>query len=334
MLLDREAEGRLSSIIRAVGSSYNVYMTGRDLGQSIPQALSTAGRLTTASRLTFLETAYLAGKAARAAGTDALRTMSEEQLVTWLRGANVQITDADRAILNQMKNSTERWMTGRIETWQGKLRAAVNRADLQWRATLATTSFQDAHALATARSTALQSLVARIRDNSSDWVGDVDRLIQSEMNNYFQTGQTAGVPGDEIVYKVPRASACPHCFRVTTQRDGAPRRYLLKDVLKNSNVGLPSSQWMFTIGPIHPYCYCILYYEVDKPGQPNKELAQARRDSLKKSLEGKPNGCHIPNDPDLLFEEQKGGEHEPRPQHVTAMINAVKAVYGDRLPGS
>jgi len=331
MLLDRESEKRIMDIIAAVVSSYTVYAINRELGQTVVQAAQSALGLTPAGRLTFLESSYIAGKAANILGTDAIRRMSEAELVTWITENNIVLTPADRVVINQMKTDTERWLQGRSEAWQARMRAEIAIADTAWRATLQSTSFADAAALAAARSAALRNLLNRMEGSSELWQGDIDRLVQSEMNSYFQTGQVSLASDDEIVYKVPRGSACRHCLRITLNTDGSFKRFRLGEVRGNSNINVPAIAWQFTIGPIHPYCYCVLYREDDKDLGPRKDLAEAKADSLGKSL--RKNSCGISDDPDLLFEEQEGdSDHGHRPAHFTAMINAVKRAYGDSLP--
>lgn len=333
MLVDRETESRLLNILRAVASSYTIYMIGRELGQSIPQAATSALGIATSGRLTFLESAYMAGKTATVLGTDRLRKMTEPELVDWLRDNNLRISSQDRVMINQLKDSTERWLQGRTSTWQAKMRQEIARADQQWRAAIASTRFNDAQAISVARNQALQNLVQRVEDNSADWVGDIDRLVQSEMNAYFQMGQAAEMPGDEMVYKIPRVTACEHCLRITTEPDGSPTLYRLSDVMGNSNIGLPAYAWEFTIGPIHPYCYCVLYQVSDREPTALEGLVEAK-ENLKKSLT-RDNSCGIPRDPNLLFENQQQSPdtHSPRPAHVTALINAIRQTYGDTLPG-
>jgi len=331
MLLDRASESRVMEIIQAVVSSYSVFAIGRELGQTVIEAISSGLGLTVAGRLTFLESSYIAGKAANILGTDALRRMTEAELVTWITENNVVLTPADRVTINQMKTNTERWLVGRSDAWQQKMRAEIAIADTAWRATLQSTSFADAAALAAARSSALRNLLNRMDDSSELWQADIDRLVQSEMNAYFQTGQVSLAPGDEIVYKIPRGSACRHCLRICVNTDGSLKRFRLDDVRGASNVGRPALTWTFTIGPIHPYCYCVLYRELDKDLGARKSLADAKAESLLKGL--RKNTCGISDDPDLLFEEQEGDpDHSPRPAHFTAMINAVKRTYGDSLP--
>ena len=133
------------------------------------------------------------------------------------------------------------------------------------------------------------------------------------MSGYFQEGQVAGLSGDELVWKLPRASACVHCLRIHTNADGSPRKYKLADVEGNSNSGLPAFAWGFTIGPTHPYCYCVLFRETQKQGGPNQRLATARAqfDNLSKSLDKKP--CL---DPYTTYEEAHCSDGEPDPAWI------------------
>lgn len=332
MLIDRETEQRLLAILQAVTSSYATYMIGRQLGQSIGAATTSAIGIASAGKLTFLESAYLAGKAATEIGVDALRKMSERDLVTWLQDNNIRVTPQDRVYINQLKDNTERWLQGRTAAWQQKVRTEISRADQMWRSALAAERFVDAPALNIARNQAMVNLVARIEDNSADWTGDIDRLIQSEMNAYFQSGQVADMEGEAFVYKVPRPNACQYCLELTTNPDGSPILYRLVDVMGNTNVGMPAYAWEFTVGPIHPYCYCVLYEVSDRDPEAVEALAEARS-NLNKSIRPRTNSCGMPANPELLFENQKGKAHG-RPEHVDVMISALRKAYGDHLPGS
>lgn len=333
MLLNQEAEERVLGVIKSLASAYSVYMVGRELGQTVAQAAGSALGMSTTQRLTFLEQSYLAGKIAKAIGPDRLKRMSEQQLTTWIQNNPVEITPADRVLMNQLKTDTQRWLSGRTDAWQAKMRTEIVKADRGWRAALATNTFNDARALSIARNSALGMLWSELEGVSKQWDGDIDRLIQSEMNNYFQHGQVSGTDKETYVWKVPRASACENCMRITLNIDGSPKKYKLSEVEGNSNIGLPAYSWQFTIGPLHPYCYCILYSEdvVAYPGE-DEELAEARR----ASMEGlkKAHSCGGPIDPETLFEEQLGRPHEHRPLHENLLLKAVKSVYGDTLPGS
>jgi len=335
-LLDTETEQRIEDIIIAVASAYSVFLLGREITKPgiIGFGRPPVGAVS-ATQLTFLEQSYIAGKAAHSLGTNNLRRMSEKQLTDWLLQNSVQISEADRAQIEGLKNNTQKWVKGRSEAWQQKIRIGLANADRDWRAVLGA-GFPDGQARALARNSALLNLRDRLRDEAAGFQKDTDRLVQSEMHHYFQQGLVAEVPGDEIVYKIPRATACKHCMRLHVNPDGSPIKHKLSEVQGNSNFGAPAFAWVFTIGPVHPWCYCLLYRELDQPApSENKTLAVARKEELAKTADSIDiTGCGIPNDPDLLFENQilKGTHKEHFPSHFTAMISAVKEIYGDEIP--
>lgn len=334
MLLDRESESRIMRAIASIAGSFSVYMIGRDLGQNLASAASQAfGGLT--QKLTFLEQSYVAGKIANQIGTDKLKKMTEKQLQNYIRTTNMSLTSADRVIMKQLRNDTERFLSGRSVTWQQNIKVAVSDADRAWRATLTGRTFNDAKSMSLARNSALRNLLDRLEDSSAGFQGDVNKIIQSEMNTYFQQGQVAEMVNTEIVYKIPRASACPHCMRIHINADGSPRKYRLEDVRGNSNYGLPASAWQFTIGPVHPYCYCILYRESDRNIGPNATLASARKETLGKALEvyALPSSCGEIS-PDTLFEDQllksaPSHKHDES-DHRKVMTDLVREIYGDQ----
>ena len=333
MLLAREVEQRVEGIVAAVASAFSVFVTGRELGQSIPEAAISAVGISPAGQMTILDQSYLAGKLATQLGSKRVKRMSESEIMETVQRINLQITDNDRAIIAQLRNDTERWLTGRSEGWRQRFRTSLSQADRDWRAMLATGSAGTGADRALARNAMLRNLRDRLREDSAGFQADVDRLIQTEMHSYFQQGMVAEAPEDEIVYKVPRAGACRHCMRINLESDGSPKKYKLSEVAGNSNIGLPADMWTFTIGPVHPYCYCILFRESDEkaPG-PNKRLRNARRERLSKSAE-EPSSCGtVPAE--MLFEEQPlahNGHSHPIPAHQRSLIKAVKATIGENV---
>lgn len=335
MLINEEAESRIGRILKAIASSYSVFMIGKDLGQTNLQALSSA--LTTRQR-TFLEQSFLAGRIAAEIGTDRLRRMSKAEIANWITVNSVSLNETELATLRSMRRDTERWLQGRSDVWQQKFRVALASADREWRGLISAGSFNDANARTIARNEALNELILSLRGHNESFRGDVDRLLQTEMHSYFQQGQMTSVPGDEEVYKIPRASACPHCMRLHLNTDGSPKIYRLSDVLGNSNWGQPAHAWKFTIGPVHPYCYCILYRVSDaSPPGPSSRLGEARRGTLKKAAEQPHlalNECNIPGSAEILFEEvlTKSNSNEQPPEYQLLLITTLSEIYGDKLP--
>lgn len=335
-LINEESERRIERILAAVSGSYAVFMIGKDLGQSTLQAIGSA---LTSRKMTFLEQSFLAGRIASIIGTDKLRRMGQSEISQWILENNVALNEVETATLSSMRRDTERWLQGRSERWQQRFRTAMASADRDWRGVIAAGSFRDAQARTTARNEALNELIEALKGQNESFRGDIDRLLQTEMHSYFQQGQMIGVSGDEEVYKIPRASACPHCMRLHLNPDGSPKIYKLKDVARNSNWGKRASAWQFTIGPVHPYCYCILYRVSDKaPSGPNSRLSSARAGTLRKAAEQPHlahNECKISADPQTLFEDvllKSIASDEKPPEYQIKLIDTLKELYGDNLP--
>jgi hypothetical protein len=123
--------------------------------------------------------------------------------------------------------------------------------------------------------------VERATDNQKTWISDTDRILQTSMSYFFQQGQTSEASDDAEVYKIPAPGACKHCLSLHLKPDGSPKLYKLADVRGESNIGVPQYAWSFTLGPVHPHCYCLLFFaEQDAPPKANKDLAAARADAL------------------------------------------------------
>lgn len=335
MLINEEAEGRITRIIQAISGSYAVFMIGKDLGQSTIEAIGSA---LTSRKMTFLEQSFMAGRIASEIGTDKLKRMSRDEVANWITSNNVVLNEVELAALKALRRDTERWLQGRSNNWQSKFKTALASADKSWRGSLSAGTFTDANSRSIARNEALNELIDSLRGQNTQFKGEIDRLLQTEMHSYFQQGQMTSIPGNEMVYKIPRATACSHCMRLHLDSVGAPKLYRLSDVIGNSNWGRPAHSWQFTIGPVHPYCYCVLHRVVDKPAPPpNIKLSSARRQTLKKAAEGYSltnNECNVSDSPHTIFEEVllKTVGKEEIPAHEQMMLGVLQEIYGDSYP--
>lgn len=327
MLISEETEQKIEAVIAALASSISVFMIGRELGQTSAQALSSA--LTT-RKLTFLEQSYLSGKIASRIGVENLRKMTESEIRDWIINNNVTLSDLERADLEELRRNTRRWLDNRSSTWAQKAKIKIASADQQWRAAIASGNIKEASARSLARNTAFRELTASIRGEAETFKSDVDRLIQTEMHAYFQRGRVSEWSGEEIVYKIPRSTACRHCMRLHVESDGSPKKYLLSDVVGNSNWGLPAYSWQFTIGPVHPHCYCELYREVERKPRKSKRLAQARSERLSKSAPEDHNSCGVEGNP--VYEEmiKSAKADEEMPDYVAPLIELVAELNSDK----
>lgn len=319
MFITNDIENRIMKLVSAIGSSVSTYMIGRDLGQNYGRALASAAGL---SKQTMLEQAYMAGRVATAIGPDKLKTMSPEEVEAWISDANLRPSDEDQAKLKAMRSTTEKWISGRTDAWQQKIKTALAKADSEWRGALMQGSMASAEARTTARNAALDELVGSLKNEGGTYEAHVDRLLQTELHSYFQQGQVAGVSGDQYVYKIPRSTACPTCMYLHLNGDGSPKMYLLEEVVGNSNWGQPAYAWDFVVGPTHPYCYCILHTAGEDAPGPNETRAKARMEKLTKSQ----SETWERNTLDMLG---PGTADEPIPEHQLVIMGVLREMYGD-----
>jgi len=225
MLMDQDSENQLLALVASITSAYSIYMIGRSLPTTpVPTALKEAADAGIVdSDFTFLDASFMAGKAANTLGTDAMRGMSEADLVGWLKENKIKLDAGDQAILDHLKNNTSKWLQSRSDAWQANMRADFASANQRYLGALAKAEDDDDDP----REDHLSKLSDDVDDDSEGWTGDVSRLVQTEMNTYFQHGQTAGVNKDELIYKVPSDDACIYCLDLHVDDDGKPILYYL-----------------------------------------------------------------------------------------------------------
>jgi hypothetical protein len=116
------------------------------------------------------------------------------------------------------------------------------------------------------------------------------------------------------------------------QASGHPIQHRLRDVAGNSNIGRRAYDWQFTIGPVHPWCYCVLYRAtIEQPTEATiKTLAQARETTLRKAIqhERHPGKDHRTN-PDHRFEDVTDEQLEQRPPQQAFLIKAIRQAFSE-----
>lgn len=312
MLIDDETEQRIEAVAAALAAGYGLYLIGRDIRLN-------AARSTSARALSLLDQAYVAGKIAAQIGIDKVRAMSTQQLVDWLGQNDISLNAIDRAMMSRLHRDTERWIKGRSDAWQARIRTALAKGDTSFTAALTLRNVQDAADLNAMRTASLDDLIGMMDGVADNFAVEANRLLQTETSTYFQYGQTANRDRNELVYKVPRPSACKNCIRLHVDSKGNYRRYKLGDVIGNSNIGLPAYAWQFTIGPVHPHCYCVLHYESEESKtQPFSPMGKSAT-----------NSCGVPDDPNLIYDDQLAlsapHDHDHAPEELTAIQEALRS---------
>lgn len=111
-----------------------------------------------------------------------------------------------------------------------------------------------------------------IAEKTGDWSRDFERIVAYNSHLVFEEGKAAMIQRnsgeeDPTVYKTVFDGACDHCVRLylTNGIGSQPRLFKLSQLRKNgNNIGVKVKKWKATLGPIHPFCRCLVNYL--KPG--------------------------------------------------------------------
>lgn len=113
----------------------------------------------------------------------------------------------------------------------------------------------------------INSIVSEVGHKTGDWSRDLGRIAATEMQYVYEEGRAAGIEkryGKEaLVYKEVYPQACRFCIRFyTTNGIGSkPKVFKLDELRANgTNIGRKQKSWQKTLGPIHPYCRCMIHY--------------------------------------------------------------------------
>jgi hypothetical protein len=113
------------------------------------------------------------------------------------------------------------------------------------------------------RSTANQ-LASRLAEVTGDYERDWHRLAVTELQNAQEKGYARVVESEtgkqSLVAKLVNADACHSCVDAYCESDRVtPKIFTLEELQANgTNVGRKTSEYLPTVGPIHPHCDCKL----------------------------------------------------------------------------
>lgn len=120
-----------------------------------------------------------------------------------------------------------------------------------------------------------------ISEKTGDWSRDFDRIITYVSTQAFEEGKAAMIvknydDQDPLVYKRVFENACKHCVRLylTDGPGSAPRIFKLSQLKANgTNIGRKVVDWLPTLGPVHPYCRCMLnHYKPNSKWNTDKKV--------------------------------------------------------------
>lgn len=112
----------------------------------------------------------------------------------------------------------------------------------------------------------VNSVVSEIGHKTGDWGRDLGRIAATEMQYVYEEGRAADIERSEgkegLVFKEVYPQACRFCIKFyTTGGIGTkPVVFKLSELRANgTNIGRKQKDWLPTLGPVHPYCRCMVH---------------------------------------------------------------------------
>jgi len=279
-LIDPEDEGLILRAFRTLSEALGVSLMGvRDrisgtITGSIYQTFST------------LEQSFIAGKVATRIGVRRMQRMSEGELIRWLENNTPFLSVREIGVLDELRDRAESLWASSLDTWQQRVRNRLGINNQVWRRGLETGELTTFQARNVARSGALAELLADLRQEEGRFIRNIhDSTLQTQMVAFFQEGQVADVEDEELIWKQPQRGACGTCLEFYTNPDGSARIFKLSELRGQSNIGLPKAMWGPSIGPTHPWCYCVLHRAVDVTPPQKRVRVQRMREIEKLPVE-------------------------------------------------
>lgn len=207
-------------------------------------------------------TAYQYGKLGILTGKN-LASMTATEVNQLLR--DIKLTKSQQYSVEQVKTKAQQAinnLTQRIVS--GVTTLAINSDLRMWTAVKIVVSS------ALHKDTPRYQVIQQLREQTEDWKRDWHRVAQTEMWDAKLQGEAEAIvngespmsddKGETLVYKRPAPDACAKCKQLYLESDGVtPKVFKMSDLLSNgTNYGKKQSDWVPTLGVIHPNCLCCL----------------------------------------------------------------------------
>jgi len=279
-LVDPDDEGLILQAFRVLSEALGVSLMGvRD---------RITGTITGSTYQTFstLEQSFVAGKVATRIGVRRMQRMSEGELIRWLENNSTSLSAREIGVLDTLRDRAESLWASSLDTWQQRVRTRLGINNQAWRRGLETGQLTSPQARNIARAGALAELLADLRQDEGRFIRSIhDSTLQTQMVAFFQEGQVADLADEELVWKQPQRGACAVCLDAYTNPDGSARIFKLDELRGQSNIGLPKGLWGPSIGPTHPWCYCVLHRALDVSPPQQRVRVQKMRELEKLPVE-------------------------------------------------
>lgn len=214
-----------------------------------------------------IEHAFLFGILAEAIGDARAKKMTYAQFQKFLiSGDFIPLTEEEEFALQTVKNRAYTDITN----LGNRMRAGISNTVLgnnQQQTLLAQKIVRDKTVEAIELRQGATKLASSLGEISQNWESDWLRVAYYLLHEAYNTGRAQSVlrqyGTDAEIYFDVFPGACESCKELyltdPEDSDSEPIVFKLKDLIANgNNIGRKKADWKATIGPIHPYCRCIL----------------------------------------------------------------------------
>lgn len=264
----------LRTIIQSHHDAFSVHVTGAGaLDPVVVQQLIREGLLTpdgrlaggdAPERLAMIDENFRYGRAI--GGGDMSQRKSTEDLTfaEWKRQPVLPLSEAEEYALDFARHSAATRIRGLGNRIADDFTTEAIEADRQLRRKFEAT-VHDEVAAGIEKRTSWRKVWSELGHATGDWSRDFGRIAATEGLDAMIEGQARAIrdrtgddPEEIRVAKQPNPDACEACRQLYTV-GGIPRVFTLAELTANgSNAGRKRKDWLATLGPIHPWCFCTL----------------------------------------------------------------------------
>ena len=216
-----------------------------------------------------LEHAYIFGILSDALGDERSKNLNYKEFQKFLKSSNfIPLTETEKFALQQLKMRAYTDLNSLGNRIAAGTSNVIIRANQQQQHKLQEIVKKKAITAVKYRQSATK-LASELGHATDDWERDWLRIAYYLLHEAYNTGRAQSIlkeHGEDVeVYFEVMQGACKHCRELyltdPNDENSQPKIFKLKDVIENgNNIGRKTEDWLPTVGPIHPYCRCLLRF--------------------------------------------------------------------------
>lgn len=214
-----------------------------------------------AARHSFPEDAYHFNRVVRALTLSHVKDMPYVDYLKWLRRNPIDVTPAEKAAIEYVKNSAALKVRELADTVVDRIVSSDVDDERSQKGEILQ-RIRDGIAEGIENREGWLTIAGRISDATGDPTQDFFKVAVTEIVDAHQMGMAAELLSenpDVRVAKIPRPDACVHCKRLhLDENTGRPKIFRLSELAGKSNYKKKKADWTAVVEATHPYCMCRL----------------------------------------------------------------------------